>query len=324
MTDFILPEPISCGKFLNLELHERETLVAGLLAKGERMILAAPSKAGKSWAVLDLAKSLIIGKPWLGLATRKSRVLCIDIELPQNVLQERLSLVFKETEIEGELDIISLHCVDFHDSITLIDQVIELGKRVQYDVIIIDPLYRLLGEFSEVDELATKQLLVDCRRICRDTSAALILTAHFPKGNPAGRCSLDRVGGSGVWTRDPDCIVTLTPHNLKEHFTLESTTRGFPEEPPFVIKRVFPTFIRAEALNPSDLGGRAGAKTKYSVQEVLDCLPDTGAKHGEWMKACEVSLGMTSSSFNSYRDRCVKNGKVQQLDKVYHLVQKAK
>ena len=41
-------------------------LISGVLRQGHKMLLAGPSKAGKSFALIELALCLASGKPWLG------------------------------------------------------------------------------------------------------------------------------------------------------------------------------------------------------------------------------------------------------------------
>jgi len=39
--------------------------------------------------------------------------------------------------------------------------------------------------------------------------AASVFGAHFSKGNQAGKESIDRISGSGVFARDPDTILVI-------------------------------------------------------------------------------------------------------------------
>ena len=72
--------------------------------------------------------------------------------------------------------------------------------------------------------------------------------AHFSKGNQAGKESIDRVSGSGVFGRDPDSILSLTPHEERDCFTLEATLRIFPPIDPVVLRWAFPLFDRDPLL----------------------------------------------------------------------------
>ena len=46
-----------------------------MLRKGAKMVLGGCSKSRKSWTLIQLALSIVNGLPFLGMMTRKSRVL---------------------------------------------------------------------------------------------------------------------------------------------------------------------------------------------------------------------------------------------------------
>lgn len=70
-------------------------LTEGLLKPGLSVLAGAP-KIGKSWMVLQLCLAVAQGKPFLGMATKKSRVLYISLEDSQYRLQERLNRISDE------------------------------------------------------------------------------------------------------------------------------------------------------------------------------------------------------------------------------------
>ena len=55
--------------------------IFGVLRKGHKMLLAGPSKAGKSFALIELCISIAEGKPWLGqFNCAQGKVLYINLE----------------------------------------------------------------------------------------------------------------------------------------------------------------------------------------------------------------------------------------------------
>ena len=59
-----------------------DPLIFGVLRKGHKMLLAGPSKAGKSFALIELCISIAEGKPWLGqFNCAQGKVLYINLEL---------------------------------------------------------------------------------------------------------------------------------------------------------------------------------------------------------------------------------------------------
>ena len=50
-------------------------LIGGVLRQGHKMLMAGPSKAGKSYALIELAVSIAEGLPWLGFQCAQGRVM---------------------------------------------------------------------------------------------------------------------------------------------------------------------------------------------------------------------------------------------------------
>src|SRR5205823_13375058 len=81
------------------------------------------------------------------------------------------------------------------------------------------------------------------------------------RGNQTGKESIDRIGGSGVFARDPDSILIMTKHKVENAFTVEATLRNFGPIPPFCVQWEHPLMKAAPDLNPDDLK-QSGARSK--------------------------------------------------------------
>jgi len=53
-----------------------------------------------------------------------------------------------------------------------------------------------------------------------------------------------------VFARDPDAILTLTPHEEEDHLVLEATLRDFPTPDPQVVEFSWPNFIHKPDMEP--------------------------------------------------------------------------
>ena len=53
-----------------------------------------------------------------------------------------------------------------------------------------------------------------------------------------------------MFARDPDAILTLTPHEEEDHLVLEATLRDFPTPSPQVVEFSWPNFIHKPDLEP--------------------------------------------------------------------------
>jgi RecA-family ATPase len=84
------------------------------------------------------------------------------------------------------------------------------------------------------------------------TGAAIAFGAHYSKGNQARKESIDRVGGSGVFARDPDSLLNFTRHEERDCFTVEMTLRNHPPQKPFVVKWEYPCFAWIQHSTPQN------------------------------------------------------------------------
>ncbi len=95
---------------------------------------------------------------------------------------------------------------------------IESGKYSLF--IVIDLVYKVLGGRDENAAGDISELCNELEQIAVVTGAAILYAAHFSKGNQAGKEAMDRIGGSGVFGRDPDTIITLTKHQREGAYTV--------------------------------------------------------------------------------------------------------
>ena len=77
-------------------------------------------------------------------------------------------------------------------------------------MIIIDPIYKLMGGRNENAAGEMAEFLNLFEKLSNETGAAVVYSHHFAKGLAAGKDQLDRASGSGVFSRHPDGIITMT------------------------------------------------------------------------------------------------------------------
>ena len=201
------------------------------------MVLGGPSKARKSWSLIDLMLSVSTGTPWWGFPTRRGRALYLNFELPPFALQYRITRIAAAKEISDftGFDIWNLrgHATDFS---ALIPKILGRIRDTGYSLILIDPIYKGLGSRNENDAGDIASLLNEVEQLALKSGAAAVFGAHFSKGNQAGKESIDRIGGSGVFARDPDVILTMTPHEEDDAHVIDLTLRALPPVKPFVVR----------------------------------------------------------------------------------------
>jgi RecA-family ATPase len=185
-------------------------LIEGILREGHKMLIAGPSKAGKSFALIQLAIAFAEGGEWFGWKVRQGRVLYVNLELDARSDRHRFWKIYEtlgRQQTKGMIDVWELR-----GNATSLDKLapklIRRAAKKGYSAVIIDPIYKVLTG----DENSAEQMALFCNqfdRICKQLGAATIYCHHHSKGAQGQKSSKDRSSGSGVFARDPDAILDI-------------------------------------------------------------------------------------------------------------------
>ena len=206
------------------------------------------------------------GVPWWGFATQRGRVLYINFELPDFAFQHRLQAIARQkgiTDFTG-IDLWNLRgfATDFS---VLIPKILTRVKDERYALIVLDPIYKGLGKRDENKAGDIASLCNEIEQLAVQSGAAVVFGAHYSKGNQAGKEAIDRIGGSGVFARDPDVILTMTPHEEENAYVVDLTLRALPQLPSFVVRWAGCVFQRdqhADATRVKTPGGKPGGQAE--------------------------------------------------------------
>ena len=226
-----LPDEVSFSKVMNDLPPLAPPLIEGVLRQGHKMLIAGPSKAGKSFALMELAIAIAEGLDWFGFKCTKGRVWYINLELDAASCWDRLSRIYKALDIEPkhpqDLVIWNLRGQSKPMDV-LVKSIVRRAKKNTYSAVIIDPIYKVITG----DENSAEQMAHFCNqfdRICREAGCAVICCHHHSKGLQGGKKSMDRASGSGVFARDPDALLDLTeleiPETLRKQQEDETTCK---------------------------------------------------------------------------------------------------
>ena len=314
-----LPEIVAAEAFLQTPLETPPQLVSGLIHRSTLTMFGGGSKSYKTFTVLDLALSVSQGVPWWGRTVVQGRVLYLNFEIAPAFFQYRISTM---SDAKGlvrplqDLDIWNLRgCARGIEH--LASYIVERCKDSNYALIIIDPIYKLMGDRSENsnDEMASMLNYFD--QISTETGgAAVVFCHHFTKGIASTKAQIDRVSGAGAFGRHPDGIITLTPHEEPNAFVAEATLRNFPAAQPFVLRWEYPLMEPAEGLDPRKLVGKAGRKPVYTLTRILNCLED-GMTTGKWQAAAYLAEAVSASTFANLKKQAVDEGHVVAVGKTW-------
>ena len=193
-------------------------LISGVLRQGHKMLLAGPSKAGKSFALIELCIAIAEGRKWLSWPCAKGRVLYVNLELDRASCLRRfkdvyLALGWPAKDLQN-IDIWNLRGKS-RPMDKLAPMLIRRAAKKNYIAVVIDPIYKVItGDENSADQMANFCNQFDL--VCNELGVAVIYCHHHSKGSQGGKKSMDRASGSGVFARDPDAMLDMIELELSE------------------------------------------------------------------------------------------------------------
>jgi AcrR family transcriptional regulator len=279
-----------CGSW---DIAQRDPVIEGVVNKGDVLIVSAPSKARKTWFLMNLAVHAATGREFLGMQCRRSKVLYVDFELSQDALKARFKAILdakriRPADVEDKIDFLCLRGLDFElrrprssrERQSFREGTPILGDFLEkacagHDLVIFDPLYLMVDgdENSNSDMRYVARFFVTlAARINAVCSAA----HHFAKGAAGGKASVDRGSGAGVFGRFPDAILTLNPLESEDEvdppFRLEFVLRHHRPRPPVNYKFLYPLFAEDETLAELKVAGAPGRPSKITSKEINEVI----------------------------------------------------
>ena len=222
-----LPDPESlAGVWGNLP-NLSPPLIENILRRGHKMLLAGPSKAGKSYALIQLCCAIAEGRRWFDWECARGRVLYVNLELDRASCLHRFKDVYEalgwDPQHLDNIDIWNLRgkAVPMDK---LAPKLIRRAQKKNYIAIVIDPIYKVItGDENSADQMARFCNQFD--RVCHELGAAVIYCHHHSKGSQGQKRSMDRASGSGVFARDPDVLLDLIELETTEALAAQEENR---------------------------------------------------------------------------------------------------
>lgn len=195
-------------------------LLHGYLRKGHKFLLSGASKSGKSFALIELAVALSQGTEWFGFKCEKANVCYINLEIDRGSVVKRFEDVCKELNIDKSA-VDKVNVINLRGKAKPLDklapELIEDLKGSDTDVIIIDPIYKVItGDENNATEMA--QFCNQFDVLCDKLHATVIYAHHHSKGAQGGKTAQDRASGSGVFARDPDALMDMVELELDDNY----------------------------------------------------------------------------------------------------------
>ena len=246
-------------------------VIAGILRKGHTMMLSGPSKAGKSFALMELAVAIASGGSWMGWRCVRGRVLYINMELAQESCINRFFDINERYGI-GQAAMSNIQIwnlrgfrLNMHD---LTPKLISRLRSDPVDVVILDPIYKVMSGNENDMESATRFLsYVD--KVCVEIGCSLIFCHHHSKGQQGSKSAMDRASGSGVYARSADALLDMIQLDIapsaQSFAGMSETATAWRVEP---VLREFPEF------GPIDVWFDYPLHIVDTSGTLKDCTPD--------------------------------------------------
>ncbi|MEI8043566.1 MAG: AAA family ATPase [Verrucomicrobiota bacterium] len=297
-----LPPILKVGEMLNRPINQRRTIIEGLLRVKDKMTVGGMSKSYKSWNLLGLAISASRGVPWLGLDTHQTKTLYLNFELHDDTCQDRIERITRAMGVQIDpgdefLSVWPLRSyVASYD--ILLPKITEYIRTEGFELIIFDPLVKLMGDLNENAAGDINKLMNGFEALASQSRCAIVMAAHHGKGNTANKENIDKVRGSSVLASDPDAILNLSTYKDRENcYTVETTLRGFQPIKPFVVHLDFPLFKRLEYEDPIGFLKKAKNRVAVSLDDLATLLTTAPIEKSKWKALAVDRFDISEDTF---------------------------
>ncbi|OUS70284.1 DNA primase [Paenibacillus sp. MY03] len=255
-----LPDPERLTDYWNNMPKLAPPLIEGVLRQGHKLLMAGPSKAGKSFALIELSIAIAEGVKWLAWKCTQGKVLYVNLELDRASALHRFKDVYQALGLPpANLDNIEIWNLRGKSvpMDKLAPKLIRRASKKQYIAVIIDPIYKVLtGDENSADQMAHFTNQFD--KIATELGASVIYCHHHSKGSQGGKKSMDRASGSGVFARDPDALIDLVELELTDDLLKQEENKATCA----VYKRYFAQY------NPAYLEGSVSQDDELSAKQM--------------------------------------------------------
>lgn len=240
-------------------------LIEGVLRQGHKMLMAGPSKAGKSFALIGLTIAIAEGSKWFGWQCTQGRVLYVNLELDRASALHRFKDVYKSLGIKPK-NLKNIDIWNLRGKVVPMDKLApKLIRRAQkqgYIAVIIDPIYKVItGDENSAEQMAHFTNQFD--KVASELGVSVIYCHHHSKGSQGSKKSMDRASGSGVFARDPDALIDLVELELTPELVNQEHNR--------IIASIYVEELKKR--NPKyyeEVVGEDDVLSKFQMKEYID------------------------------------------------------
>lgn len=277
-------------------------LIDGVLRKGHKMLVSGPSKAGKSFLLLELVAAIAEGQEWLFWKCQQGRVLYVNLELDRASCLHRLKDIYTEMGIKhphiSNIDVWNLRgkSLPMDD---LAPRLIRRAAKRSYAAVIIDPIYKVItGDENSADQMAKFCNQFD--KVCNELKCSVIYCHHHSKGDQGQKRAQDRASGSGVFARDPDALIDMVELDIDEARRKEIKYKFQVRQLQNLLDKIAPEW-------KTDVDLEDAERLEYLIGKARKVSPDADRINAAEIARCEAMTGWRIGGilreFPSFPDR---------------------
>lgn len=205
---------VGLDDFLGRENRNGEVVIPGLISRQDRVVVVGLEGSGKTVLAHQVAFCLAAGvHPFTLTGIKPGRVLIVDLENPQYILQQRLKGLreiacqykgFKAANVRMYARPGGINLLRRDHSFQLADAI----RKYKPDLIVGGPVYKMFEETGERDNSKHAAIARFFDVIRERHEPAVWLETHAPIASDKGNRSM-RPLGSGIWTRWPEFGIAL-------------------------------------------------------------------------------------------------------------------
>lgn len=210
-----LPPPTRHGEDM-AEEPPVDFWIEGMLATGGIMLIAAQKKVGKSTLLANLARSVLMGEPFLSRECKQGSVLYLSADEPKRSTLGRLDRV--GILRHPNLSTICHRQFDPQWKVKLKSYV----TREKYNVVIIDTLFKLAG-LTEIKDTGPWSAAFQYLKLLADELGCTIFTTAHAKKEGQGT---NAVAGSYQVTAEPDATLVIESAMNKQRYIFTEQRDG--------------------------------------------------------------------------------------------------
>jgi len=274
-------------------------IIHGVLHQGSKMIMGGTSKGRKSWMLMDLAVCVSEGLEWWGFTTEKKKTptLYLNFEIQEAHFTKRLAWIAEVRKLKALPNLKLWNLRGFAAGLdTLRPLISDQLANHHVGLLILDPLYKMLGTTDENANTDMAQMMNEIEKLAVQHGCAVVFAHHFRKGGPGDAPSMDRMSGAGVLARDPDSIIVMQDHENEDCVVVEPTLRNFPPQKPFGLHWECPIFTRDPDLDTSKIKGKAGAKALVDPNDLKGWMKKKEWGYSEMVDEIVERYGVSEST----------------------------